>query len=73
VRGLRELLVHEQTALLTPPDDERALADALNRLLADPDLRDRLAHAGRNLAAEYTEPAMVDRYLDLYERLVARA
>jgi glycosyltransferase involved in cell wall biosynthesis len=73
VRGLRELLVHEQTALLTPPDDERALADALNRLLADTDLRDRLAHDGRKLAAEYTEPAMVDRYLDLYERLVARA
>jgi glycosyltransferase involved in cell wall biosynthesis len=73
VRGLRELLVHEKTALLTPSEDERALAGALNCLLADPDLRDRLAQAGRTLAAEYTEQAMVDRYLDLYGRLVARA
>jgi glycosyltransferase involved in cell wall biosynthesis len=73
VRGLRELLVHEETALLTQPDDERALADALNRLLADPELRELLGRAGRKLADEYTEAAMVERYLDLYERLVARA
>ena len=45
VRGLRELLVHEQTALLTPPEDERALADSLSRLLADSGLRDRLAQS----------------------------
>jgi glycosyltransferase involved in cell wall biosynthesis len=73
VRGLRELLVDEETALLTPSDDERALAGALSRLLGDPDLRERLAQAGRKLADEYTEQAMVERYLDLYERLVARA
>jgi glycosyltransferase involved in cell wall biosynthesis len=72
VRGLRELLVHEQTALLTPSEDERALADSLNRLLADSGLRDRLSESGRKLAAEYTEQAMVDRYLDLYGRLITR-
>jgi glycosyltransferase involved in cell wall biosynthesis len=70
VRGLRELLVHEQTALLTPPGDEQALADALGRLLADSALGERLATAGRNASEEYTEEAMLARYLDFYEQLV---
>lgn len=33
--------------LLVPPDDHHALADALHRLLQDPELRSRLGQAGR--------------------------
>lgn len=69
VRGLRELLEHERTALLAPADDAQALADSLRRLLGDAALRERLARAGRELATAYTEEAMVERYLDLYLHL----
>ena len=46
-----------ETGLLVPPDDPAALAAALERLLADRPLRDRLGAAGR--AA--TEPWDRDR------------
>jgi glycosyltransferase involved in cell wall biosynthesis len=40
--SLREVLTHEKNALLVPPDDGGALAAAINRLLTDPSLQDRL-------------------------------
>src|SRR5512133_2353617 len=43
----RELLVHEHSALLVPPGDPTALADALLRLAADPELARHLASGGR--------------------------
>jgi glycosyltransferase involved in cell wall biosynthesis len=41
--SIREVLVHEQNALLVPPGDARALASAIERLLRDRDLGRRLA------------------------------
>jgi glycosyltransferase involved in cell wall biosynthesis len=37
--GATELVRHEETGLLVPPDDPAALAAALRRLVEDPDLR----------------------------------
>ena len=42
----RELLVDGESALLVPPGDPEALAAALRRLAADPDLARRLAEGG---------------------------
>ena len=42
-----DFLVHGQNALLVPPGDDAALADALGRLIDDPALRRRLGDAGR--------------------------
>ena len=39
------------TGLLVEPDDAAALAGALDRLLADPALRERMGAAGRDLVA----------------------
>jgi colanic acid/amylovoran biosynthesis glycosyltransferase len=50
VDGLPEDLTHEHDALLVPPRDPRALADALARLLGDEQLRGRLS---RNARATY--------------------
>jgi alpha-1,3/alpha-1,6-mannosyltransferase len=44
--GPSETVVHEQTGLLVPPTVE-AFAEALARLVRDPDLADRLGTAGR--------------------------
>jgi rhamnosyl/mannosyltransferase len=39
---------HEKEGLTVPPKDPKALAEAINRLLADPQLAQRLGEAGRH-------------------------
>ena len=55
--GIPELVRHEVTGLLVPPDDPLALADAMGRLLDDPALASRLGSAGRDLVAIDHDPA----------------
>lgn len=50
VGGLLDLVVDGQTGLLVPPRDPAALRAALERLLADDELRRRLGAAGRDRA-----------------------
>ncbi len=47
VGGLPEVVLDGETGLLVPPGDERALATALEALLADGDARRRMGAAGR--------------------------
>lgn len=54
VGGVADAVVHEQTGLLVPPDNPTALAQALETLLADHDLRNRLGQAARERAAGFT-------------------
>jgi glycosyltransferase involved in cell wall biosynthesis len=44
--AIAELVIDGETGLLTPPDDPDRLAEAIERLLRDPRLRDRYAEAG---------------------------
>ena len=55
----RELLADGETALLVPPGDPAALADALRRLAADPDLARRLAGAGSNAYEQHASEAIL--------------
>lgn len=71
VRGIAELIEHEDTGLLVTPDDDDALAAALTKVL-DPQVGERLAARARQEAARYTEEAMGQAYLRLYEAAVAR-
>jgi glycosyltransferase involved in cell wall biosynthesis len=67
VGGLLDLVTHEQTGLLVPPRDTRELRRALERLLADRDLRRELGAAGRAHVAEYCSWARVtDETLAVY-------
>lgn len=59
--SIREVLTHEQTALLVPAGDPGALASALRRLAADPELAGRLASNACALAARYTWDARAAR------------
>lgn len=72
VRGLRELLADGRGALLVPEDDPVALAAAVQRLLDEPALREKLAASARSAAARFTEDAMVSHYLALYAQLSRR-
>lgn len=50
VGGLLDLVVDGETGIVVPPRDPAALRSALERLLADPDLRRKLGSAGRERA-----------------------
>jgi glycosyltransferase involved in cell wall biosynthesis len=68
VGGLRDLVRHEETGLLIPPRDVGALRAALQRLLADRDLRRRFGEAGRaRIAEHFTWQRFGDETLRAYE------
>jgi glycosyltransferase involved in cell wall biosynthesis len=46
ISGVPELVIPEETGVLVPERDVAALSGALERLLGDPDLRERIAEAG---------------------------
>lgn len=47
ISGIPELVEHEESGLLVDPANARQLANALRRLIADPELRQRFAEKGR--------------------------
>jgi starch synthase len=68
--GTTGLLVHYDPA--DPAKYEAGLADAINRLLADPELAARMGHAGRERAiAEFGWDAAARTTLSIYESLGA--
>ncbi len=69
----RELLTHEQDALLVPAGDAEALAGALRRLAADPGLAQHLSTGGSQVYREQASEAVLgSRWRSLLEDLVAR-
>jgi glycosyltransferase involved in cell wall biosynthesis len=68
VGGVPELVAHEETGLLVPPGDARALADALARLLAEPKRARELGRAARARAEEhFSLTRQVDELLGLWQ------
>jgi len=72
VGGLAETIRHEVEGLLVPPGDPHAFGEALERLLADRELRERLGTAGRQRAARFSTQAMARGTESVYERALAR-
>lgn len=67
--GAAELFDDGRTALGCPPGDPDALASAIDRLLIDPDLRQRLAEAGRAAAvAHFDRGRLMNYWLPVYEQ-----
>jgi glycosyltransferase involved in cell wall biosynthesis len=72
--GPRWLVKDGADAVLTPVDDVPALASGIRTLLQSPALRTSLAAAGkRRVAEEFSEQAIVARYITLFERLTGKA
>jgi len=66
--GLPEVVEDGVTGILVPTGDAEALADALIRLLRDPDLRQRMGQAGQErVRAEFTIDRVVSQTLAVYE------
>jgi glycosyltransferase involved in cell wall biosynthesis len=69
VGGIPEVVEDGVTGLLVPPRNPKALAEKIESLLADPDLRARLGQAARaKVEKEHSLDAMGDRLLELYEK-----
>ena len=67
-QGPRQLIADGIDGLLTPIDDDKALAAAIRRLAADPAAAAVLAAAGRKAYEDrFTEAAVVARYLDFFD------
>jgi glycosyltransferase involved in cell wall biosynthesis len=73
VGGLQDLVVDGETGLVVPPRDVGALRAALERLLADRELRHRLGAAGRERARRhFSWDAVTDATLSAYAEATGR-
>jgi len=71
VDGIRTVSIPGETALLVPPDDPQALAQACLRLGSDLHLARRMGQAGRARVIEhYSIDAMIDRVAQVYSSLL---
>lgn len=68
--GLTETVEHGRSGLLVPPGDSLALANALDQLIVDAALRERLAAAGPERARRFSAEAMVDGTLAVYRAVL---
>jgi len=63
--------LHQKTGLIVPPKDSKALAQAINRLLKSPNLREKYGqYARERIEKEFTKELMTQRVLKLYQELV---
>jgi glycosyltransferase involved in cell wall biosynthesis len=71
VPGCREIARPDVNALLVPPDDPAALADAIDKLAENADLRQRFGTAGRALVeAEFSSTRIGEDIVALYRKLL---
>ncbi len=68
--GLAFTITDGVSGFLVPPNDPPALAGALSRVLTDCALRDRLGAGAVQTAAPFGWPAITDRLVHIYDRLV---
>jgi len=73
VGGCPELVADGQTGLIVPQDDAAALADAIEKIISDPDLGREMGAAGRERAQrEFPIEKMVRMNEQLYEKIVSK-
>ena len=70
--GPNEIIEPERSGLLVPPGDPSALADAILRVLRDPELAARLRAGAIERAARFAPEASISAYADLFEATLRR-
>jgi glycosyltransferase involved in cell wall biosynthesis len=72
VPGCKEIVRHEVNGLLIPPKDEVALAEAIRRLLDNPEFAKQLGENGREIVKnEFSEELVVEKTFEVYDHLLA--
>ncbi len=68
--GVRTVVKDNETGLLVPPSDADALKIAIERLLNDSELREKLgAEARKRVVKEYAWEVLIEKLLDIYRGL----
>jgi glycosyltransferase involved in cell wall biosynthesis len=73
VGGLPEVLTHEVNALLVPKQNIARLANAIERLLNDPLLRQQLAEKGKAVVAQHDPQSYFRGVAGLFEEVISEA
>ena len=69
--GCRDIVRHGENGLLLPPGDIDGLATALERLIREPALRQKMGAKGRQIVLEdFTLRQVIDETLGLYQELL---
>jgi glycosyltransferase involved in cell wall biosynthesis len=71
VGGLRDIFESGVSGMLVPPRDPAAMAAAIEGLLRDPERRSAMAGAAYERMSEFTIERAVERFEELYGRLLA--
>lgn len=69
VGGIAEVVDHDETGLLFPPEDDAALAKQLWRVLTDSSLGDRISKAATERTTRFTPEAVANEHRSLYARV----
>lgn len=72
IGGLPDVVVDGETGLLVPPGDPDALQQALGRLVANRELRERLGGAGQQRVDHFRAEVVVPRIEEIYQMVMAR-
>ncbi len=68
--GIPDLVIHEQTGLLVSPADESGLADAIHRILQDPEKAKIMGQKGKARSKRFSVESMVAKIDALYTDLI---
>ena len=71
IGGLADLVEDGETGLLIQPGDPFELRQAIERLLADPELRNRMGQAALHKVVEFQASSIVPRIEQVYEEVVS--
>lgn len=70
IGGLKDVVVDGETGILVPPGDRDQLRAAMERMLDDEGLRERMGTAARVRAGEFAEDAVIPMFEAAYERAI---
>jgi len=70
VGGIPELITHEETGILVPPDDPKKLKEAIIKLLSNKELAEKIANNGFDFVMNnFTWEVLLPKYIKFYEEL----
>jgi len=73
VGGVQEVVVDGVNGWLVPPQNSMKLADAILKMIRDPDGRERMGKAGREkVEREFTFDAQVPKLIEIYRKMFKR-